>query len=167
MLSTITHINDHQPCYFSIQPPTYDHLITTETPCYSPTLSPLETPTDPTNPFLAYRGPQNFSSPSSPTLGTLLQMQTAAAHKHSPSRPRPYPVQNVLHVTSDDASSSDSSSSSASGSPKASMEIVARCSRCQRTPSTDLRTGKSNMIQYGLNLWYCSRCAAMVGMTNR
>ena len=166
MLSDTTPINEQQPCYFTIQPPTYDHSTTTETPCYSPTLSPLETPLDPTNPFLAYREPQTFSSPSLPILSTLLQMQTAAAHNHTQTRPRPYPVQNVLLV-SDDSSSSDSSSSSSSSSPKSSLEMVARCSRCQRTPSTDLRTGKSNMIQYGLNLWYCSRCAAMVGMTNR
>lgn len=164
MLSINTLPNDQQPCYFSIQPAAYSHF-STETPCYSPLLSPIETPADPTNPYLAYRSPQTFSAPLSPTLSTqsVLQMQTAAAHKHSPSRPRPYPVQNVLHVTSDDSSSSESS---LSDSAKSSLD-VARCSRCQRTPSTDIRTGKSNMVQYGLNLWYCNRCAAMVGLTNR
>lgn len=157
--------NNRQTCYFTIDPPTYNHF-STETPYCSPPLSPVETPADPLNPLLAYREPPSISSPPlTSTLSSLLQMQTAAAHGHSSSRPRPYPVQNVLHVTSDDSTTSDSSSSSIS-STKSSLDI-ARCSRCQRTPSTDIKTGKSNMVQYGLNLWYCSRCAAMVGLSNR
>jgi hypothetical protein len=44
---------------------------------------------------------------------------------------------------------------------------IARCSRCHRTPSIDITTGKSNMVQYGLNQYYCSRCAGMVGYYSR
>ena len=159
--------SDDQPvCYFSISPPAYSHF-STETPICSPTFGPVETPADPTNPLLAYRQSHTSSPPLSPLhlpVWSVLQMQTAAAHGHSPSRPRPHPVQNVLHVTSDDSITSDSSSSTYS--PKSSLDL-ARCSRCQRTPSFDARTGKSNMVQYGLNLWYCSRCASLVGLTNR
>lgn len=79
-------------------------------------------------------------------------------------RPQPHPQQNVLHVTSDDSTSSASSSSSTGSMYDIySSPDLARCSRCHRTPSIDIKTGKSNMVQYGLNLYYCSRCAAMVG----
>jgi hypothetical protein len=154
-------------CYFSITPPTHGDL-STETPCYSPTYNLPQSPADPSNPLLAYRDSQYGSCPSSPTTSTfcsLLQMQTAAAHSPQSSRPRPYPIQNVLHVTSDDSISSDDSKSSMD-STKSSLDL-ARCSRCQRTPSIDTKTGKSNFFQYGLNLWYCSRCAGLVGLTNR
>lgn len=86
-------------------------------------------------------------------------------------RPQPQPQQNVLHVTSDESVSSTSNSSytSSTGSRHNifSSPETARCSRCHRTPSIDIQTGKSNMVQYGLNLYYCSRCAAMVGFFNR
>lgn len=168
MLSFATHSDNRQPCYFSIQPPAYNHF-STETPCYSPCFNPDETSADPTNPLLAYRDPQTLSPPASPTtasFSSFLQMQTAAAHQSSSSRPRPTPIQNVLYVSSDESNMSDSSSASSIDSTKSSLDL-ARCSRCQRTPSVDVKTGKSNMVQYGLNLWYCSRCAAMVGLTNR
>lgn len=154
-----------QACYFSLLPRSYDHY-STETPTGSPLLSPQETSTDPTHPLLACRHPQPLSVPSSPTLSsnsTFLQMQTVAAHGHS-IRPRPVPIQNVLHVTSDDSTSSDESITS--NDSRSSFEL-ARCSRCQRTPSIDSKTGKNNMVQYGLNLWYCNRCASLVGLVNR
>lgn len=168
MHSITTPLSNEEPCYFSIPQPSYiyDHY-TAETPSCSPGLSPIETPADPTNQLLAYGVPQNVittTSTSTNNRPTLLQMQTSAAHGHSTSRPRPHPMQNVL-LTSDDGVSSDGSTSS-NDSAKSSFD-VARCSRCQRTPSLDVSTGKSNMIQYGLNLWYCSRCAAIVGLNNR
>lgn len=156
----------HHSCYFSISPPSHDHF-SAETPYFSQVCSPAETPTNPTHPLLATTETESFSAPSSPTrhaTSSFLQMQTAAAHSHPP-RPRPVPVQNVLHVTTEDSTSSDGSFSSTS-STSSSLDL-ARCSRCQRTPSIDVRNGKSNMVQYGLNLWYCSRCAAMVGLINR
>ena len=159
---------DSPSCYFSIELPDHD-ILSTESPCSSPTLGPVETPVDPTHPLLAIRDPQHLRTLSSPSstdaFSSFLQMQSVAAYKHSPSRPRPYPVQNVLHVTSDDSMSSCSSTSSIDSS-KSSLDL-ARCSRCQRTPSINVQTGKSNMVSYGLNLWYCSRCASMVGLTNR
>ncbi|KAK3075904.1 hypothetical protein LTR53_000333 [Teratosphaeriaceae sp. CCFEE 6253] len=105
-------------------------------------------------------------------MPSVMQAQTSAAHGHrrTPSRPSAHPIQNVLHVTSDDSASSDSDSSTGDESPMFGMASpleLARCSRCQRMPSLDVRTGKSNMVQYGLNLWYCNRCAGLVGMINR
>lgn len=156
-----------QTCYFSIPPPSYSHF-SKETPCHSPTYTSFQPSADPSNPLLAFRDPQDDCCPTWPTastLSSLLQMQTAVAHSDHSSRPRPYPIQNVLHVTSDDSLSSDDSSSSMD-STKSSLDL-ARCSRCQRTPSIDAKTGKSNMVPYGLNLWYCSRCANLVGLENR
>lgn len=167
MLSVDTNISQQPSCYFSIVPASPNSHFSAETPCCSPVFSPGETPSDPSNPFLAYRQQHTPSVCSSPTMAasSLLQLQTAAAYGHTSTRPQPRPVQNVLEVTSDDSTTSTSSSSSSS-SHTSSLEL-ARCSRCQRTPSTDFRTGKSNMVEYGLNLWYCTRCAAMVGLVNR
>ena len=165
-------LQSQQACYFSLEVPSNSHF-STETPCCSPFLSPEHTAADPTNPLLAVREPCFLSqpSPTSTTFSSVLQMQTAAAHGRSPrspksprlhSRPQPVPVQNVLHVTSNDFANSTGSIDSS----KSSFDL-ARCSRCQRTPSADIMTGRSNMVQYGLNLWYCNRCAGMVGLSKR
>lgn len=145
-----------QPDYFSIAPTSYDHF-STESPCCSPALSPIEATAFPQHPLLARRQSIISTMPAA----SLLQLQTNAAHG-SPSRPQH--IQNVLHVTSDDSTTSDSSTSSteSSYSPE-----FARCSRCQRTSSVDYKTGKSNMISYGMNSYYCSRCAGMVGLIKR
>lgn len=167
MLSTNT--TDCQPCYFTIIPPVHRHF-SDETPCCSPTFGPDESSSsDPSNPLLAYRSRAHYTSTSPPHMSSFMQAPTSAAHGHTLSRPRPQPVQNVLHVTSDDSSSSSSDGSTRSSGEfgMASPPELARCSRCQRTPSLDLKTGKSNMVRYGLNLWYCNRCATMVGMVNR
>jgi hypothetical protein len=39
----------------------------------------------------------------------------------------------------------------------------AKCSRCRETAKSILQSGRFTMFKYGLNLWYCSRCAALVG----
>lgn len=160
MLS-ITIPSDHQIDYFSTRPSQYDHF-STETPLASPETILEDTAAIPTNPLIARRGSLGIlpSSASITTPPTLLQMQTDAA---TVRRPDPTPVQNVLHTTSDD--SERSADSSSSGTRMSSIEL-ARCSRCHRTPSIDVKTGKNNMIQYGLNLWYCTRCASMVGLAN-
>ncbi|KXL42352.1 hypothetical protein M433DRAFT_360068 [Acidomyces richmondensis BFW] len=159
------------PCYFTTHPPAHIYW-TGDTSCCSPTLSPSESEpaADPSNPLLAYRAPLHLPSiPSVPSsAGSLMQTQTSAAHGSATSRPRPVPVQNVLHVTSDDSSSSNSTSSASSYTSGLMSPLeLARCSRCHRTSSIDAKTGKSNMVQYGLNLWYCNRCARMVGLIDR
>ena len=141
-----------QTCYFSLAIRTGSHF-SDETPCTSPTsttstASPIS---DPQNPLLAFR-PSSIEM-TSPTGGNLLQLQTSAAH---PQRPQPVPLQDML-VTSDDSSASESSDSTP-------PTQIARCSRCHRTTSIDsARPHKSGMLQYGLNQWYCTRCATIVG----
>lgn len=57
-------------------------------------------------------------------------------------------------------SSSDSQSSTF-------LDIV-RCSRCQRSLSiNDSSTPAAGVVQFGMNSYYCSRCASMVGFNNR
>ena len=165
-------VDDNQFDYFNFLPPVHRYF-SSESPCPSPPLHSGEVVADPSNPLLAYRG-VDLPSPSARSImsSRVLQRQSAAAHgacSSSVRRPRTQPVQNVLLVSSD--SSSTSSSRSNSDSSKSSLDFssapeYARCSRCQRNASVDYRTGKNNMIQYGLNLWYCNRCAAMVGLTD-
>ncbi|KAF2211415.1 hypothetical protein CERZMDRAFT_90899 [Cercospora zeae-maydis SCOH1-5] len=131
--------------------------------------SPLTTPEDDAffplgHPRLAFR-PLNHPPHLSPAMASnFMSLQTSAAHAQSPTRPRPVPMQqNVLWTSSNDARSSSDSSSTSSADNTSNLPVTARCSRCQRTPSVDIQTGRSNMISYGLNLWYCSRCAALVG----
>jgi hypothetical protein len=85
------------------------------------------------------------------------------------ARPQPQPQQNVMNINSDGSISSTPTSTSGRGSMHNifSSPEIARCSRCHRTPSIDIATGKSNMVQYGLNQYYCSRCAGMVGYYSR
>lgn len=56
------------------------------------------------------------------------------------------------------------STSNNSASPKASLDIV-RCSRCQRSLSIDPCAPPVNQgaVRFGLNSYYCSRCANVVG----
>jgi len=174
---TTTHVDNSQTvmlppdttprsCYFTYHPPSYNHF-STETPCASPLLSPHEPSSpDPGNPLLAYREPQPFSCMSHiESNDHFMQVQTTAAHSKALHRPSPHPLQNMLYTSSESSADSDDSppSSDSIGSDLTSPIETARCSRCQRTPSLDVRTGKSNMVSYGLNFWYCTRCAAMVG----
>jgi hypothetical protein len=123
---------------------------------------------DPYNPLLAQRLTQSPSQSTSPRMAAnVLQLQTGAAYSSgssdsASSRPPVRPTQNLLRLDN----SSDGSDTSVVDA-RTSSEEYARCSRCQRTPSIDVRTGQWNMISYGLNLWYCSRCAALVGLPNR
>lgn len=164
-LSIMLADSSHYPsCYFSIHVPSprNDHFAL-ETPDISPPCNQVDQSTsDPVDLLRTYTAPIVVSQPASPNaMNSFMQAQVNASHGHSTSRPRPNPVQRDLHTTSDDSSSSSSSGDSTrSGS---SLE-VARCSRCHRTPALDVNSGKSNMIEYGLNLWYCSRCANIVGL---
>ena len=151
-------------CYFSIQH-TNHSSNNDETPLTTPFTPPGENiVSDPSNPLLAYR--PCLQSPSTTQTRTrmdsLLQLQTQVAHIPPPRRPQPQPLQNVLAV-SDDLSESDGSSSSSQGTVTSPMDI-ARCSRCHRSQSIDVTTGKAaNMVAYGLNSFYCLRCANITG----
>ncbi|KAF4554161.1 Hypothetical protein D9617_5g070380 [Elsinoe fawcettii] len=165
-----------QPCYFSITPGRTSISSNIETPLYSPEYQNLDSPVaDPSNPLLAIRPaapPSPYRSSSKMDATKLLQLQTQASLHAPRSRPQPHPVQDVLVVSDDSAKSktsngSGASSASSSKSVFTSSMATARCSRCHRTPSLDLATGKCNMIEYGLNLFYCTRCANIVGFRSR
>ncbi|OQO01053.1 hypothetical protein B0A48_13296 [Cryoendolithus antarcticus] len=148
-ISSFTAPKTSQQCYFSISPATYSNYAS-KTPLQSPSGTfEGQPPSEPSNPLLAYR-----HTPGRIMAATnLLQLQTAAAHNYpATSRPRPIPQQNVPQTTSSNSSDSGSSSSN---SPSASSHdlshLDARCSRCQRSQSTDLKTGRTNMVQFGLN----------------
>ncbi|KAK6001469.1 hypothetical protein QM012_002800 [Aureobasidium pullulans] len=155
-------------CYFSIQH-TNHSSYNDETPLTTPFTPPGDNiVSDPSNPLLAYRPClQSLSTTQTRTrMDSLLQLQTQVAHIPPPRRPQPQPLQNVLAV-SDDLSESDGSSSSSQGLVISPMEI-ARCSRCHRTQSIDMSTGKAaNMVAYGLNSFYCLRCANITGFLQR
>lgn len=159
----------HSTCYFSMLPirTTFYNDETPYSTPYSP--SDAEIIADPFNPLLAYRSPPLSPSFLSVKMDTskFLQMQTQAAHPTNIYRPSPKPIQNVLDV-SPDSTSSYGSDSSANDSPVSQSPVdTARCSRCQRTASFDLTTRRtSNMVSYGLNLYYCTRCANIVGFRN-
>jgi hypothetical protein len=160
----------HYDGYFAYQPLAYSSHFSEETPLSSPgfTASNDSTLSDPCNPLLAQRLTQSPSLSTSPRMAAnVLQLQTGAAYSSSgsgsaSSRPAVRPTQNLLGL---DNSSDGSDTSIVDG--RTSSEEYARCSRCQRTPSVDVRTGQWNMISYGLNLWYCNRCAALVGLPKR
>lgn len=168
-------------CYFSLTNPTTTIVSSLDTPPTSPEYDSFDgalvTP-DPSHPLLAIcSSPVSKVTPSiqrpKMDVSKLLQLQTKAAHPQQ-MRPQPRPLQDVLHVSndffdnnSDDSITSNESDLSAPACASQSIFAYARCSRCQRRPSVDANTGRHNMIEYGLNLFYCTRCANMVGFVNR
>jgi hypothetical protein len=130
-------------CYFSIVPAAH---FSKETPFFTPSsdYQPY-TPSDPTNPLLAFRPASPLAMSTSSDASRLLQLQTQAAH-----RPDPEPLQHQ-HRTSSTSSSSSNSSISGLGSPS-----TLCCCRCRR----DCFAG---MYQIGTNRYYCSHCARMTG----
>ncbi|OJD32023.1 uncharacterized protein BKCO1_4200062 [Diplodia corticola] len=173
---TPTESTSNALCYFSFVPPSHpetsfvDHF-SSETPSpglYSDDLS-VQTPSEPTNPLLAAR-PWSVSftvSPAAMDASKILQLQTAAAYSYQ-SRPQPQPVQDVLDLSpmssrsGSDASSSTSSSSRTSVSGEVPTVQFIRCSRCHRTDTA----GSKKMIGYGINSYYCVRCADIVGYSH-
>jgi hypothetical protein len=52
---------------------------------------------------------------------------------------------------------------SQSPSPKPAVDIV-RCCRCQRSLTVDLSSGNlKGVVPFGMNSYYCARCARLVG----
>jgi hypothetical protein len=140
---------DHLPaapfCYFSIVPAAH---FSQETPSHSP-ISDYQsyTPSEPTNPLLAFRPapPLYMTNPSD--ASRLLQLQTQAAH-----RPAPEPVQQQQRTSSTSSTSSNSSTSSLGLASPSTLF----CCRCRRE-------SLANMFQIGTNRYYCSHCARMTG----
>lgn len=170
-MSSPNHITQttHPTCYFSI-PQSSSPRRTNDQELITPPLSSASDKSPVTPTFKITQPATPPVSPYSPRkmdMSKLLQLQTQASHNHKSTRPQPQPLQNVLHVDVDLNDESASSDSSYSSSTSQSCFDTARCSRCQRTPSIDVRTGQNNMIEYGLNLFYCTRCANIVGFGNR
>lgn len=154
-----------RPCYFTISPSSQQYTPTDATFCHSPLHTPDESASRPTTPLSLFPSSDpslNIGVLAPSTTISFMQRQTSVAHQSAAKRPRPQPVQNVLHVTTDDSDSSSDNSYSSSNNSNSSYMDVARCSRCQRTAS--LASSNAGMIAYGLNLWYCTRCAGMVGL---
>jgi len=100
----------------------------------------------------------------------LLQLQTQAAHPRA-VRPQPRPLQDMFNIHDNTEINSDDSITSTTSDDATSSAALAlqqaRCSRCQRGSSIDLTTGGSNMVQWGVNSFYCNRCAKIVGFGHR
>ncbi|EOA81505.1 uncharacterized protein SETTUDRAFT_99308 [Exserohilum turcica Et28A] len=138
-------------CYFSIVPAAH---FSVETPTQSPVSEYSAcTPSDPTNPLLAYRPvPPSFMSASA-DASRVLQLQTDAAHRPAAD---PLQPQHRASSASSDASNCSSSSSSSASSSGLSSPATLSCCRCRRECL-------ANMYQIGTNRYYCSHCARMTG----
>jgi hypothetical protein len=150
--------NTIQLDYFSL-PVHFDAAHSDETPLWSPYL-PVETPCDPEHPLLALRSPQLSDCHNHPVMETskLMQHQTAAAY-----RPQAQPVQNPRHLALESTSSDSTESSTSSDTDSITMESAVRCCRCHRSLSAGVDATKSGFVSFGTNLYYCSRCASLVG----
>ena len=107
--------------------------------------------------------PSNSTNSFAMDVSNLLQLQTQAAYG---SRPQPQPVQAKSASSRISGSSMTSTSSQSSSTTNSSNNCLefARCSRCHRTLSMDPASPvPSGVVQFGTNLFYCSRCASMVG----
>lgn len=128
--------------YFAYRPAPisreHSYHYSLETPIASPASvsNDFDTVADPTHPLLAYRSPPLEHSIMD--VSKVLQLQTAAAYQ--PSR----------------SNSSDSARSTASATPPAPI----RCSRCHQESIFGTARG---MINFGTNVYYCKRCADIVG----
>lgn len=55
--------------------------------------------------------------------------------------------------------------STTSANPEISGFDIVRCSRCQRSMSLEKSESSPGIVRFGMNSYYCSRCASMVGFT--
>lgn len=146
-------------CYFSFQP-THNAVNMQHYDNSTLSNSASSTPTEDDMPTHLF--PISSPSPTTPLFKLdalrLLQLQTSVAHPHTTRRPQPQPIQTMPHI--DDTSDSSSDGSTSPMEPQTSQPTAARCSRCHRTLSSHMPAGN---VSFGLNSWYCSRCAEIVG----
>ncbi|KAF2399470.1 hypothetical protein EJ06DRAFT_52939 [Trichodelitschia bisporula] len=169
-------------CYFSYIPHPHPHQLDPHNPP-SPDFRNI-TP-DPENHLLAARPTSNhtfhtFHTPSTPLemdASKLLQLQTSAAYArngstssassstssssstHSSSASRPSLAVHPATSSTNSSSSSESNSYSAYGYAQSPYIQPPRCMRCQSAASF----GSQRMICVAVNLYYCARCADLVG----
>jgi hypothetical protein len=126
----------------------------------------------------------HITSPRQMDVSKLLQLQTSIAHPQQ-NRPQAQPQQRVPSLTpsnSTDSTASMSRNGSYSGdssspstpprthylqSPVSACDDFVRCSRCHRSASLSSPGPLDGMISFGLNLYYCGRCASMTGYNKR
>jgi hypothetical protein len=87
---------------------------------------------------------------------SFMQLQTQSAPK------RPLAGHSDSSSSCNSSRSLSSSVNSGSSTPKNSLDIV-RCSRCQRSLSIDPSGRQDNVVRFGMNSFYCNRCATVVG----
>jgi hypothetical protein len=125
--------------------------VATDLPA-SPTLLPLYTPDDDPKPSSDYLA-------AGTALGFTPVMPT------NQKRPQTQPVQDVFDLSDESTSSEESITMSSPGSDLCSPPLdLIRCSRCHNSSNRgaiDLASG--SMVSYGTNLYYCRRCAKVVG----
>ena len=89
-------------------------------------------------------------------VADLVQLQSEAAYPRGKSESR-------AGVNVHEARDRDERSTSISSSDFYILNL-ARCSRCQRTLSTGSSSAPAQgVVRFGTNLYYCARCANMVG----
>lgn len=104
-------------------------------------------------------------SPNIMSASSFLQLQTRAAHP--PKRSQNQPDQHTQVTASSSSSTCDSSprSSTESTPPQSPFIDFARCSRCHRSVSVDGSPPSMTGVSFGINSYYCQRCANLVGYT--
>ena len=131
--------------------------LAAQPPCWYITLrSSLALPTLPPSNITLHTATE-FTMSSPPPLLQLQAQAGRGAH--------PVAIQSRSKSKSGSSDSLDSlSSSNSSNTRKASLDIV-RCSRCQRSLSIEAAgpACQSGCIRFGLNSYYCTRCATVVG----
>ncbi|KAL2218675.1 hypothetical protein M432DRAFT_381855 [Thermoascus aurantiacus ATCC 26904] len=72
------------------------------------------------------------------------------------------PSVQIQQPQSSSASQGIAPRSSNSTAATAAFDVV-RCSRCQLSLSLENTSSSPGVVQFGMNSYYCSRCASMVG----
>jgi hypothetical protein len=106
-------------------------------------------------------------------VDNFMQLQTAAS-ANAAQRPLTQPMQarRTRENSADSAYAASTSSSASSSSGMYNTVQVLRCARCQRSMSAsptdpkvpDSWSAPGGPVQFGHNLYYCGRCASMVGL---
>ena len=97
------------------------------------------------------------------SASSFLQLQTRAAHP--PKRPQNQPDKDIQVTTFSSSSTSPSSPGSSIELSPAQSPLTdwARCSRCHRSVSVDGSLPSMTGVSFGINSYYCQRCAKWVG----
>ncbi|KAF2184747.1 hypothetical protein K469DRAFT_708491 [Zopfia rhizophila CBS 207.26] len=136
-----------QSCYFSYIP-SPSSRFSVETPSTTAVSSYCpETTADLSNPLLALRElPVPHQTSPAIMASNFLQLQTNAAYSR-------LSAQSLQHDASSNISNSSASPESCNPLPP-----ILCCSRCRRNAA-----GPNSMVKVGLNSFYCTHCASMVG----